>query len=103
MHHGVDAGRNGDMRRQPQSQFRIENRPIRNQARRYHALFFRGWRRDDGDRGHLRTRTSRRRYQNQRKTLALGEADAINVIEMIGQFREIRDEFCRIQRAATTN
>ena len=40
MHHGVDAGRGGDMRRQAQRQLRIEDGPVRDRRRGETTPFF---------------------------------------------------------------
>jgi hypothetical protein len=103
MNHCVDTRSCRDVCGQTQGQFWIENRPVRQQPRRYDALLFGGWRRNDGDRGHLRACSGGRRHQQQRKAFPLSEAHAVNVIEPIGGFGEVSHEFRGIEGAASAD
>src|SRR4029077_14561294 len=88
---------------QAQRQLWIEDRPIRQQARRHNDLLFGCRRRDDRDRCYLRSRARSRRCQQQRKTLSLGKSHAADVIATIRCFCEISDELRRIERTSTAD
>lgn len=84
MHHGVDTGRRGDVRRQLQCQFGIENRQVGNQNRRDDAFLLFVADRDDGHRRDLGAGTGRRWHQRQRQTASPDLVDAIGSCQGLG-------------------
>ena len=71
--------------------------------RRDDALLFGRRRRDDRNRRHLRAGSGRRRRQQQRKAFALGEADAVDVVEAVRRLGEIGHQLRGIERTAAAD
>jgi hypothetical protein len=103
MHHGVDAGRGRDVCGQTERQFRIEDRPVRQQSRRNDTLLLGRRCGDDCDRRHLRAGAGRGRRQQQRKPLALGKADAVDIVEAVRRLGEIGHKLRGVERAAASD
>jgi len=104
MHHGVDAGSGGHGRRQAEGEIRIQQRQIRQQQRRDHAHLGRLAGGDDGDLRDLGAGAGGGRHLDQRQALALGIADAVDVLQRLGgaRMRQQRHQLGDVHRAATT-
>ena len=100
VHHGIDAGRCGDVRRQPEGQLRIEDRPVGQEARGDDALLLGGGRGHDRDRRHLGARARRGRGEEEWQPLPSGETDPVEVVEPVVGASQVRHELCGIERAA---
>ena len=83
MHHGVDAGCRGDLRRQAERQFGSSTAMSGRMTRRRDAALLLVADRDDRDRRDLRAGAGRGRHQHQRQARALGIADAPGVVERL--------------------
>ena len=87
MHHGVDAGGRGHRWRQAEGEIGVEQRQVRQQQGRDHAHLGRLAGGDDGDLRDFRTGAGGGRHLNQRQALALGIADAIDVLQRLRAIR----------------